>query len=86
MTRRLLEALGPQQRYQQVGGEAGEGEREQDEVEAHGSGPLAGDEIEGEHGEAGRSEGQHQKIVHVGLQALIARSPGRCGPVVPPWR
>ena len=57
--------LGPQQRYQQVGAKAGEGEREQGEVEVHGSGPLAGDEIEGEHGEAGRSEGQHQKIVHV---------------------
>ena len=68
MARLRSEPLGPQEGHQQVGREAGEGQREQDEVEAHGSTPLTGDEVAREQGEARRAQRQHQNVQHADLQ------------------
>ena len=60
----LSKALGPQQCYEQVGGEPGEGQCEQDEIEGHGSAPLAGHEVEGQQREAADAQYQHQNVEH----------------------
>jgi hypothetical protein len=65
----LSEALGLQQGHEQVGRKPGDGEREQNQVEAHGSGPLAGGEVEREEGEARGDEGEQQEVEHVGLHS-----------------
>ena len=67
----LSETLGPQQRHEQVGREAREGQPEQDEVEAHGSAPLAGGEVEGQQRETRGHQRQHQEVRHTISAAKI---------------
>ena len=62
------EPLGPEQGHQQVGREAGEGQREQDEVEAHGSTPLAGEKVAAEQDEGRRRQHEHRDIQHIHLR------------------